>query len=500
VLDETQRWARLTAVGALPFLLALTVLAGCRPAEQTKEKPDAYILRLEGAISQAWRETLSKNIQAAIDEGVGTFIIELDTPGGTLGDSMELGDYIFENRERIRIIAYIRREAYSGGTIVALACDKIYINRFVGMMGDVAPVNPTGEIMGEKLQTALREKLTHFCHGRYPEALAQAMVTKEISVYALTHMDEPEEGGKVTYVTGGDLDAMPDVKLAQYGAPELVVPAGQLLTLSAVRADEFGFATPVDNEAELFDALAVEPEAVERIFLTATERLLVYADFFTPLLITAGIVLLFIEVSHPGFGLPGILGLACFTAFFLIKISLHYAGTLELILFAAGVLLLAAEVFIIPGFGWAGFSGLALIVVSLILAFHDYSVPAAPGVPRIAMISTLKVFASFAASIVIIAVLIRHLPSLPLLSRLVLVRDQGAARVSERSLRIWRGARALPCRPCGRRARPISTAFCSTSLRTASSSKKARACASWRCTAGASWSNTVGGSDRVLWR
>ena len=50
-------------------------------------------------------------------------------------------------------------------------------------------------------------------------------------------------------------------------------------------------------------------------------------------------------------------------------------GSLEIILFMLGLGLLAVEIFLIPGFGVVGISGLVLIALSLILSMQDFIIP-----------------------------------------------------------------------------------------------------------------------------
>ena len=410
--------------------LALLLLAGLA-ATAAAQRPDAYVIKIDGAISEARSKAIQRRLDYARRQGVEVVILELNTPGGTVADSMELADYIFK-LEDVHTVAYINGKAYSGGTMVALACDEIYIDEAVGMMGDVAPVTPTGEIIGEKVQTVIREKMSSYARARgYPEALVGAMVTKEMEVWRVQLQGEPE--GTYTYYTGAQLNAMTDQEAAQIVHKQLVVAAGDLLTMHAERAVEYGFArATVRDVAALYNQLNLQPDRVERLHLSASERLLAWLDIFSPLFIAAGIVLLYVELTHPGFGLPGILGITCFAAFFLVKWTLHYAHMLEIVLFAAGVILLAAEVLLIPGFGVAGVTGIVLIFVSLVLAFQQFGWPkGGTGEVTIFEYSLLKVTGSFAAAGIAIVLLARYLPSLPLLRRIVHSHDLAAAHAGE---------------------------------------------------------------------
>ncbi len=419
-----RRWRRLLvhSLGAVCLLCARQAAA--------QEKPEAFIIRIGGVITQAYSEAVQRKITYALEQGVDTVILELDTPGGTIEDSTALADFVFQQDE-LRVVAYVHSQAYSGGTMVALACDEIYIDAAVGRMGDVAPVLPTGEILGEKIQSVVRETMLGYGRARgYPEALVKAMVTKEIEVYRLQMQDEPE--GHYIYVTSDDLRAWTEEKLDKIIQKDLIVPAGELLTMHADKAVEYGFARKaVRSPQELMDVLQLNPRRVERLYLTGSERLLTFLDMFSPFLIVGGFILLFIELSHPGFGLPGILGIACFVVFFLVKYTLHYARMLEVVLFLIGLVLLALEIFVIPGFGVVGITGIALLFISLVLACQEFVIPQTSGETLAFQWNLLKVMGSFAATGVSLIVLARFLSSVPGLGAIMHRADLAAARVAE---------------------------------------------------------------------
>ncbi|MGD2174253.1 MAG: NfeD family protein [Candidatus Brocadiaceae bacterium] len=409
---------------AVLALLALSVPSSAL----AREEPQAYILRLDGAITEAYSKAVQRYIEKARAEGIETFILELNTPGGTVQASMELGDFIFQ-QEDVSIVAYINDQAYSGGTMVALACDSIFIDAATGRMGDVAPVGPGGQIQGEKIQSVIREAMLSYARARgYPEALVKAMVTKEVEVLRVKTVDDP----KPAFITGVTLRNMPEEQRAKIVEQEVIVPAGELLTMHADRAVEYGFARqPVRSPQHLFDTLGLAPGRVERLYLTPSERVLTVLDLFSPLLIVGGFILLYIEITHPGFGLPGMLGIGCFVAFFVIKWTLHYAHMLEVLLFLAGLILILIEVFIIPGFGVVGISGLVLVFISLVLTFQQFAIPRSTSEFRAFQLNLLRVTGALAASVVGIALLIRYLPSLPLLSRVVHRGNLASAYASE---------------------------------------------------------------------
>ena len=98
----------------------------------------------------------------------------------------------------------------------------------------------------------------------------------------------------------------------------------------------------------------------------------------TGLLFVVGLVALFIEFSAPGISIGGLLAILCFSLFFWGKFLGGTAGWLEVVLFLLGIIFLMLEVFLVPGFGVPGISGILLIVASLVMASQDFFMPTRP--------------------------------------------------------------------------------------------------------------------------
>ena len=79
------------------------------------------------------------------------------------------------------------------------------------------------------------------------------------------------------------------------------------------------------------------------------------------------------ECSRVGVG--GLIAGLCALLFFWSHFLGGTAGWLEVTLFVAGIGFIAAEVFVIPGFGVAGITGLMLTFASVVLASQDFVVP-----------------------------------------------------------------------------------------------------------------------------
>jgi membrane-bound serine protease (ClpP class) len=142
--------------------------------------------------------------------------------------------------------------------------------------------------------------------------------------------------------------------------------------------------------------------------------------FVSWLLLFVGLFMLVLELKLPGIGLPAITSALAFLLFFWSHYLSGTADQLEIILFLVGLVCVALELFVFPGFGVFGMSGVLLILTSIVMASHPFVGPPQeyesrePGYPlrqapraRVAGGGGAVVFA-------------RYFPSLPLFNRLVL--------------------------------------------------------------------------------
>lgn len=125
-----------------------------------------------------------------------------------------------------------------------------------------------------------------------------------------------------------------------------------------------------------------------------------------PLLLALGFVGLLIEIKTPHFGVAGLTGLTALGLFFGSHLALGLAGWATLVLLAAGLVLLAVEAFVLPGFGVAGVLGIAAVVASI---FVTLAGPA----PTAADVWTAGAVIASSVALVVFALwqILRHLPN-----------------------------------------------------------------------------------------
>ena len=374
------------------FLLGGTVAAW---AEQV------HVIPIHGEIDRSLVIFLRRSIELAEADEAHTIVFDLDTFGGRVDSALQITTLIGALSD-IRTIGYVTLSpegtgvSWSAGALIAMSCNEIYMAPGTSI-GAAAPVTiaPGGasETTGEKTVSAVRTQMAALAEKNgYPLGVALAMVDADIELVEayidgqLTAVTITElEALKIEIERGGETQQAEDsgsetdnrlVSEIEQGA--VISPAGKLLTLTAGQMERYGVSrgSPATFE-ELFGQLSVGANDWVRAERDTADRVVGFftSGGITSLLILIGLVALFIEITSPGFGVPGVVALACFAFIFGGNALLGRVGSAELLLFLLGVVLLIVEIFLIPGFGVVGISGLVLIASSLFLSRLDFGWP-----------------------------------------------------------------------------------------------------------------------------
>ena len=204
-----------------------------------------------------------------------------------------------------------------------------------------------------------------------------------------------------------------------------IIPHNRLLTMTQDEALAYGFAKEmVANEDALLASLEVSTAPL-RFDVNWSERLVMFIS--SPMV--AGILFLlmllgaYVEFNSPGVGLPGLVALICAAILFGGQYLTGMAQWWEVALVVIGLALLAVEVFVIPGFGVAGFAGLVCIVVGAVFLMVPQDIGPSPLPITVGALEDLKtafwtITTSFFLALVLAAVISRYLPHMPLANRL----------------------------------------------------------------------------------
>ncbi len=408
------------------FVALLTLESTPAIAQVLKQAPEAnlrsaVIIPFHEDINIISGELLKRKFADAVDSGVDVIILDIKSPGGYTHTTFELMEMVMD-ADGVEVVAFIEKEAFSGAALLSLACDTIIMlpGAQIGDAGEIV-MGPDGAFRytEAKSRSALAQKVrdTAQANGR-PVALAEKMVDKDMIVFEATH----KETGDVRYFSDKEWETFKEAD--QWNKGKSVREAGKdmFFTVNGARAVELGMATQtIDRRDQLAETLGVrEPiRVIERTWIDTMVYLL-NSGFVTFLLIAIGLIALALEMSAPGFGVGGLISVLCFSLFFWSRFLGGTSGWLEVTLFLCGLVFIAAELFVIPGFGIAGIGGISLVLGSLVMASRRVVIPETAEQMTSLGYDVLTVMGAFAGFIVAIFLLSNYIGDIPGLSRLTL--------------------------------------------------------------------------------
>lgn len=363
---------------AILLLLAFVVGAGvhAQDIEPKRNYRKAVLIRFEGTITPILEQFIYRKLDVAKQQGADLLIIEIDSPGGYRDTSLNLANR-FLALDWAHTVAFVPREAFSGAAIAALGCDEIVMapKAYIGDVGLIIEgEDGLFRHAPEKERSVLALQLREIAEatGR-PPALAEAMVDMDLIVYRVRN----KNSGVETFLSDHEIESSdaPDdwekLKPVQESREE------HFLTVTGQRAVELELAEGLAEDREgIKERYGIEGElTVLKPTGVDTTVTILNVPFVTGLLLLVGLIALYVEFSAPGLGAGGLIAALCFTLFFWSKFLGGTAVWLEVILFLLGVVFLLIELFITPGFGFAGITGMLLIVVSLVMAGQDFTIP-----------------------------------------------------------------------------------------------------------------------------
>lgn len=329
-LPRELRRRRVLAVMALALGALLAITGSGRAVD---DAAPVHLVEITGEIDLGLVPFLDRAITAAADDGAAALVLRLDTPGGRLDAVLEMRSALLGSP--VRTVAFVDREAFSAGALLAIAAEEIYFAPG-GVMGAATPVDGgTGAPADEKVVSAVRStfRATATERGRDP-AVAAAMVDADLEVAG-------------------------------------VVEAGKLLTLTADEAREVGFS---DGEAADLDALLEQLGLGDRPQVRTEQSLaeslvrIITNPVLASLLITVGVYLVIGDLLSGGVGAAAGVGVALLGTFFWGHLLAGLTGWEDIALVTVGVLLLLIELLVVPGFGVFGVLGLGAVLGGTFLA------------------------------------------------------------------------------------------------------------------------------------
>jgi membrane-bound serine protease (ClpP class) len=411
-----------------------------------------YILPIREDIMPPLVYVVRRGVKEAMEANADALILDMNTDGGRVDITEEIISII--SKFKGRTITYVNDRAFSAGAFISVATQKIYMAP-QSVIGAAAPImmSPGGS-GAEKMPDTVEAKMTS-------------------AVRALVRTQAEKNGHNIDVI-----EAMIDKTKAFEIDGEVLNKEGNILTLTDRQAaKEYGSpARPllssgtVESLEALLEKLGYANAKRIDIQPTGAEKLGTWINKISPLLLIIGIIGLYIEFKTPGFGLPGIVGIAAFAIYFLGGYVAGLSGAGWILVFILGLALIALELFVFPGTFIAGLTGAVLILVALVMGMVDVypGTPSLPSLPQLQLpLRDLSI--AMLGSVVLALMLARFLPKDHVVRQLVSQSASGEISVAalRRSNLPASEKSAWPSPRCVRAARRGSTTNCWTSSRAA---------------------------------
>jgi membrane-bound serine protease (ClpP class) len=474
VCDLFGRGPMLARLLSLSLLLVLTLFSvgqgtpGPSAVPAARQANNIAVITIKGGIDETTARSVARRIDLAERAGANAMVVELDTPGGRLDAVLAICNAIRAS-SITNTVAWVNRDAYSGGAIIAIACREIIVND-PSTLGDAIPIalsmigtlNTLPETERQKaLAPLISELVSSARRNGYDELLVQGIASRGVELwlvenkatgqrvcitrdeYGLLFGEEPVAGapglasaptvapsespsgpsGMVEQISryaekfqkprSGQREAGKPTKVeeAPLNTPNQFIPGAPGMEAIAGRVSgqlELPPARPVFTSAEqgkwtlleyvssgagpfvfksdqmLHYRLATKvvkddeelkahfgAKSLLRLDQSWSEGLVALLTWLPirGLLIVIFLIALFVEMTHPGLVAPGGIAAAALIALIAPPLLINMANWWEIAAILTGIVLVALEIFVLPGFGVAGILGLLLLFGGLIGTF-----------------------------------------------------------------------------------------------------------------------------------
>jgi membrane-bound ClpP family serine protease len=427
--------------------------------------PVACLIEVRGAVTDGLAESVKRQVGRAIgQQKANVLILKLDCGGGDLLVARDLAGWLRDRKDDkgenpVMTIAYIENSAPDTAAFLALGCSEIVMHKDA-RFGDFSAVitekrNGAVVHVDPGQYRAKRDSLVALARDQgYPPLVVQGMMDPDLEIYHVVDKNTEEQA----FVTAEELSAGRD----RWVNEQLVKAPGKALVLTADEARQWGVARhKVEGLDDLYAQYGVNKSQVQSASYDWLDEFaeLLRRPVTRIFLVMIGVICLMLELKMPGVGVPGVIAAVCFVLFFWSHSQSAGLDLLGVLLFILGLVLIGLEIFVFPGTGVAGVSGVLLVVFSLALVALEKRPQTSE--EWVGLLGMMAQFGGALIGAVLLAVLLAsYLPHIPYLNRLILKPKTEPGPGEESAEEVVRpetaallgaiGVAATPLRPAGK--------------------------------------------------
>lgn len=317
----------------------------------SKAETLVYKIDLKKDIGSTTWLYVQRGFEEAASRNADIILIHMNTYGGEVLYADSIRTKILNST--IPVYVFIDNNAASAGALIAIACKKIYM-RPGGSIGAATVVDATGSKLPDKYQSYMRATM---------RATAEA------------HGADTIINGKDTVIKWKRDPLIAEAMVDDRTVIPNLIDSGKTLTFTTREAIKHGYCEgEAENVNQVIEKhLGLTDYTIETFKPTTLDNLkgFLMSSVIQGLLIMLIIGGIYFELQSPGIGFPlGVAVVAGILYFAPLYID-GLAANWEILVFIIGLILVGLEIFVIPGFGIAGISGIVFVVGGLTLSLLD---------------------------------------------------------------------------------------------------------------------------------
>jgi membrane-bound serine protease (ClpP class) len=310
-----------------------------------------YRIDIKKEINNTTRLYLSNGLNEARAVGADAVLLHINTYGGLLEAADSMRTAILYSP--IPVHVFIDNNAASAGALISIACKNIYMRKGASI-GAASVVNQTGEILPDKYQSYMRSMMRSTAEAQGKDTLVHQ--------------------GDTVYKWKRDpliAEAMVDERTV---VPNLT-DSGKVLTLTTEEAMRWGYCDGIAESVEevITRHLGYSGYELKKYDPSWFDNLkgFLMSPVLQSLLILIIIGGIYFELQTSGMGFPSIAAAGAAILYFAPLYIDGLAQNWEILVFILGLILIAVELFVIPGFGVAGITGIICVTGGLTMSLLD---------------------------------------------------------------------------------------------------------------------------------
>jgi membrane-bound ClpP family serine protease len=369
-----------TARNSLNDVLAAYGLSSGKNLYDAPEQTIAWTVKITGEMTPELRERTERRIRRALDGKTNLLILQLECHGGDSATAQQLAQFILDrNKERgdpVHIVAYVTPDAKDTAAFLMFACHEIVFHEAA-----ILDFEQYVKMRPKLDEGQMRDALVNIADGGvHSPVLAEGMLNRSLLIHSVASRTGDSRNTFLRHADylkdkeAGDKRQWEWVKTVK---PDRKEDQDRYLSLTAEQARKLGLVADdgiVRSWDELCTNRGLDPAEVQ---LVDDDWLEVLVNFLkhpltSVVLVMIGITCIILELKMPGVSFPGVLAAICFVLFFWAHCGFSQIGVLAMLLFALGIILVALEIFVLPGFGVPGVTGVLLMFGSVGLAAYGH--------------------------------------------------------------------------------------------------------------------------------